>query len=92
MASYAQFLVSNHTIENLELNTFLDGVFHSDTYVFLLAGLFILGPSGRLRHFHWSTADFVATMLIGFGTFNLIEGIIDHQFFGPAPRQRNSFS
>ncbi|MFP3547502.1 DUF2243 domain-containing protein [Rhizobium sp. SIMBA_035] len=70
------------SVENLELNTFWDGVFHSGTYVFVLAGLFILWRSGRLGHFRWSTADLVATMLIGFGAFNLVEGVIDHQVLG----------
>jgi uncharacterized membrane protein len=70
------------SIENLEINTFWDGVFHSGTYVFVLAGLFILWRSGRLSHFRWSTGYLVATLLIGFGTFNLVEGIIDHQVLG----------
>jgi len=70
------------TIESLELNTFWDGVFHSGTYVFMLAGLFILWRSGRLSHFRWSTGDLVATMLIGFGAFNLVEGVVDHQVLG----------
>ncbi|MBB3644468.1 putative membrane protein [Rhizobium sp. BK619] len=39
------------SIENLELNTFWDGVFHSATYVLVLAGLFILWRSSRLDHF-----------------------------------------
>ena len=70
------------TIEELELNTFWDGVFHSGTYVLVLAGLFILWRSGRLSHFRWSASELVATMLIGFGAFNLGEGIIDHQVLG----------
>ncbi|WP_426239191.1 DUF2243 domain-containing protein [Pararhizobium sp. DWP1-1-3] len=70
------------TIENLELNTFWDGAFHSGTYVALLIGLFTLWRSGRLSHFRWSTRDLVATMLIGFGMFNLVEGIVDHQVLG----------
>lgn len=70
------------TIENLELNSFWDGVFHSGTYVFMLAGLFILWRCGRLSHFRWPTGDLVATMLIGFGAFNLIEGVIDHHVLG----------
>jgi len=66
------------TIENLELNTFWDGAFHSGTYLFVLAALFILWRSARLSHFKWSTRDLVSTMLIGFGAFNLVEGIVDH--------------
>jgi uncharacterized membrane protein len=71
-----------NTIENLELNTLWDGVFHSATYVLVLAGLFILWRSSRLSHFRWSTAELAALMLIGFGGFNLVEGIVDHQILG----------
>jgi uncharacterized membrane protein len=70
------------TIQNLELNTFWDGVFHSGTYLFVLAGLFIQWRFARLSHFPWSIGDLVATTLIGFGSFNVIEGIIDHQVLG----------
>ncbi|MBY5618882.1 DUF2243 domain-containing protein [Rhizobium leguminosarum] len=71
-----------NTIENLELNTFWDGVFHSATYLFLLAALFVLWRSARLSHFKWSTRELVATMLIGFGAFNLVEGVVDHHVLG----------
>jgi uncharacterized membrane protein len=30
------------SIENLELNTFWDGIFHSSTYLFVIIGLFLL--------------------------------------------------
>jgi uncharacterized membrane protein len=70
------------SIDNLELNTFWDGGFHSGTYVFVVASLFIQWRSGRLSHFRWSTVYLIATMLIGFGTFNLVEGIVDHQMLG----------
>ncbi|QKK26798.1 DUF2243 domain-containing protein [Rhizobium hidalgonense] len=68
------------SIENLEFNTFWDGVFHSATYLFFLAGLFILWRAGRRPHLSWSTKDLIGTGLIGFG--NLIEGLIDHQLLG----------
>lgn len=68
------------TIENLELNTFWDGVFHSGTYLLVLAGLFILWRSGRTSHFRWSTISLVSTMLIGFGAF--VEGVVDHHVLG----------
>jgi uncharacterized membrane protein len=37
------------SLENLKLNTFWDGVFHSTTYLFLLGALFILWRAARLR-------------------------------------------
>jgi uncharacterized membrane protein len=71
-----------NTIENLELNTFWDGVFHSATYMFVLVALFILWRASRLSHFKWSTRTFAGTLLIGFGIFNVIEGAVDHQILG----------
>jgi len=53
-------------------------VFHSAIYVVVLAGLFVLWRSSRLSHFRWSTAELAALMLVGFGGFNLVEGIADH--------------
>ncbi|APO72447.1 hypothetical protein IE4872_PD01930 (plasmid) [Rhizobium gallicum] len=70
------------SIENLELNTLWDGVFHSATYLFVLSALFILWRSARLAHFRWSTKVLIATMLIGFGLFNVIEGLVNHQVLG----------
>ncbi len=66
------------TIENLELNTFWDGVFHSATYIFVLAGLFVLWRRARRGRLHWSGRVLIGSMLVGFGAFNCIEGVIDH--------------
>ena len=82
MASHAQQLVSRQHIENLELNTFWDGIFHSATYLFVVAGLFILWRTARRRHLYWSTKLLVGTMLMGFGAFNMVEGLINHQLLG----------
>jgi len=71
-----------NTLENLELNTFWDGVFHSGTYLFVIAGLFILWRASRRPHFRWSNKLLSGTLLLGFGLFNGVEGIIDHQILG----------
>jgi uncharacterized membrane protein len=71
-----------NSIENLELNTFWDGVFHSATYVFVVAGLFVLWRHAHRRHLHWSNRLLVGTLLIGFGAFNVVEGLVDHQLLG----------
>jgi uncharacterized membrane protein len=70
------------SIGNLELNTRWDGIFHSLTYLFVLAGLFLLWRSAHKRHLFWSTKLLVGTMLIGFGLFNTVEGIINHHLLG----------
>ena len=71
-----------NTVENLELNTFWDGIFHSSTYLFVLAGLFILWRTAKTRHIYWSSDLLIGSMLIGFGAFNIVEGLVDHQLLG----------
>src|SRR3954465_13254268 len=56
-----------NTIENLELTPRWDGVFHSATYLFVLAGLFMLWRSARRHRVYCSTKLFLGTMLLGFG-------------------------
>ena len=71
-----------NSIENLELNTLWDGIFHSTTYVLVTAGLFILWRTAHRRHLYWSNKLLVGTLLLGWGIFNFIEGIIDHEILG----------
>lgn len=70
------------TLDNLRLNVMLDGLFHACTYLFTAAGLFILWRTARRPHFWWSPKLLFATMLMGFGTFNLVEGVADHHLLG----------
>jgi uncharacterized membrane protein len=70
------------SVENLKLNTFLDGLFHASTYIFVVVGLVMLWRTAHRSHLWWSGKLLVGTMLIGFGIFNLLEGIIDHQILG----------
>src|SRR4051812_1581589 len=66
------------SVRNLRINTLWDGVFHAATYVFVAAGLVVLWRAAHRRHAWWSFRLLVGTMLIGFGAFNLVEGIVDH--------------
>lgn len=70
------------TLSNLELNVTLDGLFHAGTYIFTAAGLAILWRKARQPHFWWSAKLLFGTMLIGFGVFNVVEGIINHHLLG----------
>ena len=69
-------------LENLKLNTLWDGVFHSATYVFVVIGLFVLWRAAQQRHLAWSGKLLAGTLLIGWGVFNLVEGIVDHELLG----------
>ena len=70
------------SVENLKLNTLLDGLFHVVTYVFVVLGLIVLWRAARRRHRAWSSRLIVGTFLMGFGIFNLVEGLVDHQILG----------
>ena len=70
------------SIPNLELNTRWDGIFHSATYVFVVLGLFILWRVAHRGHLSWSNKLLVGSLLMGWGLFNSVEGVIDHQILG----------
>jgi uncharacterized membrane protein len=66
------------SVENLEVNTFWDGVFHAGTYVFTALGLLFLWRYSRRNHIRWSSKLLPGTLLVGFGIFNLVEGTVEH--------------
>jgi uncharacterized membrane protein len=70
------------SLPNLEVNTFWDGLFHASTYIFVLLGLIILWRTAHRTHVRWSGRLLVGTILMGFGIFNLVEGVIDHHVLG----------
>jgi uncharacterized membrane protein len=70
------------SVYNLEVNTLWDGIFHASTYIFVLAGLVILWKRARKIHIRWSNRSLTGSLLIGFGIFNVIEGIVDHHLLG----------
>lgn len=69
-------------VRNLEINTLWDGLFHLSTYIFVLLGLMILWRKAHRTHVRWSGKLFLGTMLMGFGIFNLVEGMVDHHLLG----------
>ncbi len=71
-----------NTVGNLEFNTLLDGLFHASTYVMTAVGLGLLWSATRLPHVRWSTSLLVGGLLVGWGTFNVVEGIVDHHLLG----------
>jgi uncharacterized membrane protein len=69
-------------VRNLEINTLWDGIFHFSTYIFVLLGLIILWRRAHRTHVRWSGKLLTGTILMGFGIFNLVEGIVDHHLLG----------
>jgi uncharacterized membrane protein len=65
-------------VENLELNILLDGFFHVVTYIFTSIGLFSLWRLKQNSRELPATRVLIGSMLMGWGIFNVVEGIIDH--------------
>ena len=66
------------TIAGLEANTLADGVFHAATWVLVVAGTVLAiraWQEGRLAP-PWRVH--LGLLLAGWGTFNVVEGIVDH--------------
>ena len=70
------------TVAGLEANTLADGFFHLGTWVLITAGMVLtvrawqrgeLAPPWRLH---------LGALLAGWGAFNVVEGLIDHQLLG----------
>ena len=66
------------TLVNADINMFWDGLFHAFTWMMTMAGIILLWKSNKDDLVPKSTRILVSSMIIGFGSFNLIEGIIDH--------------
>jgi len=45
-------------------------------------GLLILWRTAHRRHLRWSNKLLVGTLLLGWGLFNTVEGIVDHEILG----------
>jgi uncharacterized membrane protein len=71
-----------HSMETLEWNTLWDGIFHGSTSVFVLIGLYILWRAAHRSHLYWSNRLMIGTLLLGWGIFNFVEGIVNHQMLG----------
>jgi uncharacterized membrane protein len=70
------------TLENLEVNTLWDGLFHGATWIATAIGLALLWRASRTPGVLWSTRAFVGSLAAGWGLFNLVEGSIDHHILG----------
>jgi uncharacterized membrane protein len=70
------------SVEALQLNTLWDGIFHASTYVFVALGLGLLWARARRGHLVWSSKLLIGTLLVGWGGFNLVEGVVNHQLLG----------
>jgi len=62
----------------MKTNMVWDGLFHCLTWISTVAGLGLLWRAGGRDDVPWSGKAFLGSLLIGWGLFNFIEGVIDH--------------
>jgi uncharacterized membrane protein len=70
------------TLGGLEVNTLADGFFHLATWVLVVAASITSIAAWRQGRLAPSYSFHVGLVLTGWGIFNLVEGLIDHQLLG----------
>jgi uncharacterized membrane protein len=71
------------TVEGLRMNTMWDGAFHVVTWLAVLIGLALLYRRvTESRNRVWGSRALWGWMLVGWGLFNVVEGVIDHHVLG----------
>jgi uncharacterized membrane protein len=66
------------TIPNIEINMFWDGLFHALTWLMTAAGLALLWRAVKRPQVALLGKHLLGAMSIGWGLFNLVEGLLDH--------------
>lgn len=66
------------TMDGMRQNMIWDGEFHAVVWVITLLGIFWLLSDARRGAVLPSVRAFTGQLLLGWGLFNLVEGIIDH--------------
>lgn len=70
------------TLVRAKVNMYWDGLFHAAVWVLTAVGLALLwAATGRAEVPH-SGRTLVGGLLLGWGLFNVIEGVIDHEILG----------
>ena len=70
------------TVAGLEANTLADGIFHLSTWLFVAAGMALTISAWQHGRLAPPWRAHIGMLLVGWGVFNLVEGVIDHQILG----------
>jgi uncharacterized membrane protein len=70
------------TVGGLEDNTLADGFFHLGTWVVVMAGTIVAIRAWQRGELAPPWRSHLGGLLAGWGLFNLVEGLIDHQVLG----------
>jgi uncharacterized membrane protein len=63
---------------SVKYNMVWDGLFHLLTWLVTAIGLGMLWRAGQRADVPWSTRTFTGGLALGWGLFNVVEGVIDH--------------
>jgi uncharacterized membrane protein len=70
------------TVAGLEANTLADGLFHVATWVCVAVGSWLMVRAWQEPRPAPSWRQQLGLLLIGWGGFNVVEGLIDHELLG----------
>ena len=70
------------TVAGLETNTLADGFFHLATWVFVAVAMLLAVRAWQRRELAPPWRAQFGMLLAGWGVFNVVEGLIDHQLLG----------
>ncbi len=70
------------TIAQMKLNMVWDGLFDAATWVLTVLGIGLLWQAVKRDDVTRSSSTLFGSILIGAGSFDVVEGIIDHQILG----------
>lgn len=66
----------------MKINMVWDGLFHVLTWTMTVAGLTLLWRAGGRPDVPWAARTLLGAILLGWGLFNFVEGLVDHQILG----------
>ncbi len=70
------------TVAGLEANTLADGFFHLATWVLVVAAMLLTVRAWQRDELAPPWRTHFGMLLAGWGVFNLVEGLVDHQLLG----------
>jgi uncharacterized membrane protein len=70
------------TVAGLEANTLADGLFHLATWVFVAVATYLTWQAWKRGDLAPPWRAHFGLVLAGWGAFNVVEGLVDHQILG----------
>jgi uncharacterized membrane protein len=69
-------------VVSLKVNMIWDGLFHALTWLMTAVGIGLLWHAGARSDVEWSGRTFTGSVALGWGLFNVVEGVLDHHVLG----------